>query len=153
MAALFKFAPFGTSCRGCGATLIVQPTERDAGVICKECCIDNGPWPSVPIDDSLPARDADLRAIIRFSDSHNPLPHFQSLWGDEYRTQVAELWDRCVRAYKERESPPSGLGELLMCLQYDIVLGPALGVPEPHKLPFLHWLIDQIRGSFRTARL
>ena len=31
--------------------------------------------------------------------------------------------------------------ELLMCLQYDIILGPMLGVPDPHKLPFLKWLV------------
>ena len=149
----FQFARFGTTCRGCCATLIVEPTDRDSGVTCKECGIVNGPWPNVTSDESLPDNGADLRVMIRFSDSYNPLPHFQSLWGNEYRTRVSELWDRCVRAYKGLEAPPSDVRELLMCLQYDIVLGPALGVPEPHKLSFLHWLIDKIRGSLRAAGL
>ena len=43
------------------------------------------------------------------------------------------------------------MGELLMCLQYDIVLGPALGVPDPHKLEFLRWLAKGIRNEVEKA--
>ena len=37
------------------------------------------------------------------------------------------------------------MDERLLCLNYDIVLGPYLGAPAEHKLAFLHWLIEGIR--------
>ena len=98
----------------------------------------------MPSHDVVPGKDATLRDFIRFSDTFNPLPHFQEQWGDDYTARVRELWEQCVRAFEDNAATEADIGELLMCLQYDIVLGPALGVPDPHKLRFLRWLTDAI---------
>lgn len=140
-----KLAPFGTRCSKCDENLIVKTTDRKMGVQCTACGYRNGSWPNVPNRQDLPDESATLREIIRFSDRFNPLPHFQSLWGDEYKTRVADLWRRCIESFKNNSPPPTDIGELLMCLQFDIVLGPYLPVPDSNKLQFLQWLVNGIR--------
>jgi hypothetical protein len=71
--------------------------------------------------------------------------------GEDYTSSVRSLWERCVQAYKNDDAAPEAVDELLMCFAYDVVLGPYLGVPEPHKLAFLHWLIDGIRRGLRRS--
>jgi hypothetical protein len=96
---------------------------------------------------TLPETDATLEQIIRFARTVDPTGHFQDRWGEEYRTNVQALWHRCVQSYKDGSATPAPPDELLMCLAYDVVLGPHLGVPHPHKLPFLRWLIDGVRQN------
>ena len=67
------------------------------------------------------------------------------MWGDDYASRARELWNRCVEAHKAGVPPPAPPEELMMCLDYDLALGPYLGVPEPNKLHFLRWLIEGIR--------
>jgi hypothetical protein len=69
------------------------------------------------------------------------------LWSDHCPTKARELWGHSVRVFEGRMDTLADLAELLLRLQYDVVLGPMLGVPEARKFPFLRWLIDGIRGS------
>jgi len=87
--------------------------------------------------------------MIRFADAYNPSPHFQKKWGENYQSNLGSLWERFVQAYKSGAVTPGSPDEMLMCFAYDIVLGPHLGVPEPHKVMFLRWLIDGIRQRFQ----
>jgi hypothetical protein len=89
--------------------------------------------------------------MIRFADAYNPTPHFRSKWCESYASSVRSLWERCVQAYKAGHAAPGSPEELLMCFAYDVVLGPNLGVPEPHKLAFLRWLLDSLRQAFRCS--
>ncbi len=99
----------------------------------------------LPTLEDLPGTDATLTQIIGFARSADPTALFHERWGDNYRRNVAALWDRCVQAYKAGVEAQGPAEELLMCLTYDVVLGPYLGVPEPHKQPVLLWLIEGIR--------
>ncbi len=106
--------------------------------------MDSPPF-KLPPADSLPGQEATLQEIIRFASTVDPTAHFRDQWGAEYTDNVSSLWGRCVQLYKAG-APASGTPEeLLMCLTYDCVLGPYLGVPEPHKLSFLRWLIEGIQ--------
>ncbi len=77
----------------------------------------------------------------------DPTAYFQDRWGEEYRKNVQNLWHRCVQSYKAGVAAKGAADELLLCLTYDVILGPYLGVPDPHKLLFLRWLIDGVRQS------
>jgi hypothetical protein len=106
----------------------------------------SSPWRR-PSPDALPGPDATLDEIIRFARSADTTEHFSAVWGDRYETEVRALWERCVESYKAGVPVSAQPDELTMCLNYDLALGPYLGVPEPHKLPFLRWLIEGIRES------
>ena len=107
----------------------------------------NSPW-RMPSSEILPdAADATLEQIIRFAHSVDPTTHFHDRWGEEYQKNVRALWQRCVESFKAGAAAAPPPDELLMCLTYDVVLGPYLGVPDPHKLPFLRWLLDGVRKS------
>jgi hypothetical protein len=103
----------------------------------------------LPSLETLPEADATIDQIIRFVHSVDPTTHFQDRWGEEYRTNVQALWHRCVQSYKAGAAATGGVDELIMCLTYDVVLGPCLGVPEPHKLSFLRWVIDGVRQDLQ----
>jgi hypothetical protein len=103
----------------------------------------------LPSPEALPGADATLEQIIRFAHAADPTADFQARWGEAYKTNVQALWERCVRAYMTGVAATDAADELIMCLTYDIVLGPCLGVPDPHKLPFLRWLIDGIWQGLR----
>ncbi len=103
----------------------------------------------LPSLEALPGTDATLPQIIRFAQSVDPTALFRERWGENYQRNVAALWDRCVQSYKAGVTASEPPDELLMCLTYDVVLGPYLGVPEPHKLPFLLWLIDGVRRGLQ----
>ena len=105
---------------------------------------------SVPLS-TLPETNATLEQIIRFARSVDPTEHFNARWGEEYRTNVQALWHRCVQSYKAGAAAEGDPDELLMCLSYDVFLGPYLGVPDPHKLLFLRWLIDGVRRQLQSA--
>ena len=142
-----KLARFGVECSNCSEILIVNADEREAGLCCAECGCQNGPWPKMPSQKFVPKEDATLSDFIRFSRMFNPFPHFEEIWGDEYTTKVGELWQRCVRSFKEDMMGSANVAELLMCLQYDIALGPYLGVPDTHKVRFLKWLVEGIKSK------
>ena len=95
----------------------------------------------------LPKPNASLKTIIRFSRKNDPLLVFIEKWGDKYKERTEALWNQCVAAYKNQDMMNKSVEELLFCLSYDIALGPYLGVPDPHKLPFLRWLIENIRST------
>ncbi len=105
----------------------------------------------LPSPEALPETDAALEEVIRFAHSVDPTAHFHDRWGDEYKTNVQTLWHRCVQSYKAGAAATGAADELLMCLTYDVVLGPYLGVPDPHKLPFLRWLIAGVRRGLQNA--
>jgi hypothetical protein len=108
-------------------------------------------WLTPPTVGALPGADATLQQIIRFAQSADPTAEFRARWGENYQTNVKALWDRCVQSYNAGVKPQGSADELLMCLAYDIVLGPYLGVPEPHKRPFLLWLIDGVRQGLQSS--
>lgn len=97
--------------------------------------------------ETVPEANATLKQIIHFANSVDPTAHFHARWDEKYTANVQALWQRCVESFKAGEVAAAPPDELLMCLTYDVVLGPYLGVPEPHKLPFLHWLLDGVRKS------
>ena len=72
----------------------------------------------------LPGKGATLKELIRFACSVDPTAHFQARGGKEYQTSVQALWHRCVQDYKQRIPAAGAVDELLMCLAYDVVLGP-----------------------------
>jgi|WetSurMetagenome_2_1015567.scaffolds.fasta_scaffold72395_3 hypothetical protein len=99
----------------------------------------------LPMPDALPGANATLEQIRRFAHFNDPTAHFQRCWGDEYKKNAQSLWRQCIQSYKAG-SPPGGTSEeLLMCLTYDIVISPYLGVPDSNNLPFLRWLLEGIR--------
>jgi hypothetical protein len=104
------------------------------------------PW-KMPAPEELPGTDATLERIIRFAQSVDPVTHFRDRWGEEYKTNVRALWERSIESFKAGTAMPAPPDEMLMCLAYDVALGPYLGVPNPHKLPFLRWLLDGVRKS------
>ena len=104
---------------------------------------------TLPTLEALPGTDATLPQIIRFAQSVDPTALFRDRWGDNYQQNVAALWDRYVQSYKAGVEAQGPADELLMCLVYDVVLGPYLGVPEPHKRPFLLWLIAGVRRGLQ----
>jgi hypothetical protein len=104
------------------------------------------PW-KLPSAETVPESDAGLEQIVRFARAADPTAHFRERWGEEYATNVQTLWQRCFQSFKAGVPPGRPPDELLMCLTYDVVLGPYLGVPDPHKLAFLRWLIDGVRGA------
>jgi len=106
---------------------------------------------SLPAAESLPPTDATLPQIIRFARAVDPTMHFRERWGKYYPTQVSALWGRCVKSYQAGEETQGSAGELLMCLVYDIALGPYLGVPEPSQRSFLLWLIDGVRRVLQSS--
>ena len=99
----------------------------------------------MPSPDTLPKADSTLKQIIHFANTVDPTAHFHARWGEKYTANVQALWRRCVESFKAGEAAAAPPDELLMCLTYDVVLGPYLGVPDPHKLPFLQWLLDGVR--------
>ena len=106
---------------------------------------------SLPAAESLPPTDATLPQIIRFARTADPTAHFLEHWGKNYQTQVRALWDRYVTSYQAGEETQGSAEELLMCLVYDIALGPYLGVPEPSQRSFLLWLIDGVRRALQSS--
>ena len=101
----------------------------------------------MPSPGTLPGPAATLEEIIRFAHSVDPTAHFRDRWGADYTTNIQALWGACVESFKAGAPTAAPPDELLMCLTYDVVLGPYLGVPDPHKLPFLRWLLDGTRKS------
>lgn len=96
--------------------------------------------------DDLPAPAATLEAIIRFSRRVDPTMDFIRQWGDDYKENAMALWRRCNEAFRQgADLDGLGVDERLLCLNYDIALGPYLGVPAAHKRVFFNWLIDGIR--------
>jgi hypothetical protein len=105
----------------------------------------------LPSLESLPGADATLEQMIGLAHTVDPTAHFQQRWGEEYRARAQALWHRCVQSYKDGLTAGLPSEELLMCLAYDVTLGPYLGVPEPHKLPFLRWLVDGVRRDLQGS--
>ena len=99
----------------------------------------------LPDPAALPPPGASLQQVIRFADAHDPTLHFRARWGSAYAGEATALWGACVAAFKAGAPPPGSAEDLLMCLAYDCVLGPYMGVPEPHKAQFLDWLLDGLR--------
>ena len=147
MVTQLQYARFGISCRGCGATLIVQPANRESGICCTECGIRNGPWPSVPIVGSLPDNNTDLKTVIRFSDSYNPIPHLRESLGDDYDTYFNGLRDASIKAFRSGQQAPGTLDELLTCLAYAIAVMPYLGISEDNATRLCRWFLDGIRRA------
>ena len=100
---------------------------------------------ALPSADRFPAADSTWDEIIRFAYAVDPTAYFRDRWGEHYKANLEALWRRCVASYLAGDPAPGPTDELLMCLAYDVILGPSLGVPDPHKLPFLHWLIEGAR--------
>ena len=147
MTTQLQYAQFGTSGRERGATSIVQPTDRESGVSCTECGITTGPWPIVPSVRSLPGNDTDLRTLIRFSDSYNPIPHLRESLGDDFDVYIDGLRDESVRAFWSGQQAPGTLDELLTCLAYEIAVMPYLGTSENNATKLCRWFLDGIRRT------
>ncbi len=143
-----EFLPFGFGC-DCGQPIVVKPDERHQPIKCLACGKLHGPFGDTPALESLPARDSSFIELIRFADAYNSAPHFRKRWGDDYQSNVGSLSGRYVQAYKSGALASGPLDELLLCLAHDVAVGPYLGVPEPHTLAFLRWLIDGIRQKIR----
>jgi hypothetical protein len=99
----------------------------------------------LPSADRFPPAGATPEEIIRFACAVDPTLHFRGRWGEHYKANIEALWRRCVESYRASDLAAGPMDELLMCLAYDVILGPSLGVPDPHKLPFLRWLIEGAR--------
>ena len=95
--------------------------------------------------ESLPGLDASFRDIGRFLHDHDPTLHFHRIWGHDYQENVRSLWQRLSSAFKDGATAAGQADELLMCMAYDWVLGPHLGMPDSKKQEFLMWLLDAIR--------
>ena len=142
-------ASFTTVCNHCTEFLFVTFRDR-AGKKCPHCQQFNGPWPLTPSLDDLPNETQPAEYLNVFSDKFNPLPYFRRTWGEDYGENIGEIWRACVESFRENGAPPlCSLEEFLLCLQYDRVLGPALGVPEPDKTPFHYWLVKRIENRIR----
>jgi hypothetical protein len=91
--------------------------------------------------------------MIRFiSTFEMPLVRqFRERWGEQYTQRVRAHWSECVRRFHCGAAAKGPADELLLCLAYDCVLGPYLGVPEPHKVAFWEWLVAGIRQSGSAA--
>ncbi len=105
----------------------------------------------MPSLESLPGSTASLEELLRFTRAFDPTLHFRQRWPENYKTEVEALWHRCVQSYKAGTPASAGPDELLMCMAYDCVLGPYLGVPEPQKAQFLQWLVDGMRKGLTRA--
>jgi hypothetical protein len=104
----------------------------------------------LPAPEDLPGPEAALADLVRFARTTDPTTHFRERWGAEYRDRAASLWRACVEAFGAGEEPPAPPDELLLCLCYDVTLGPHLGAPDSRKLAFLHWLVEGL-GRSRSA--
>ncbi|MCI0637988.1 MAG: hypothetical protein L0Y72_23560 [Gemmataceae bacterium] len=101
----------------------------------------------MPESDSLPPAGTPLEGMIRFISTFELaiIRQFRERWGEEYKGRVQAHWSECVRRFKAGAPAEGPADELLLCLAYDCVLGPYLGVPEPHKLVFWDWLLAGVR--------
>lgn len=100
----------------------------------------------VPPPEAMPGPEVTLEEIVRFSRSADPTEYFRARWGDEYKDNARAVWARCAEAYRTGAAQPGDPDELMLCLAHDLVIAPYLAVPESTQLPFLHWLIDGMRG-------
>ncbi len=101
----------------------------------------------LPEADALPRPDTSLEGMICFISSFE-LPlirQFRERWGERYAERVRAHWSECVRRFESGAAAEGPADELLLCLAYDCILGPCLGVPERHKLQFWAWLVAGIR--------
>jgi len=98
--------------------------------------------------ESLPARDAVLREIVVFAAIHDPTPDFRARWGTDYAACAMDLWGGLLRSFRKGAALPTGNSdELLMCLSYDIAVGPYSSVPTIQTLCFHQWLLQGLRAS------
>jgi hypothetical protein len=104
----------------------------------------------MPPLEALPAATASLEEIGRFAMLFDRTGHFRERWGERHRPNVDALWKKCVSAYRGDRSATEPADELMLCLAFDWILGPYLGVPEREKLSFLRWLLSQIRGQMSS---
>jgi hypothetical protein len=99
-----------------------------------------------PSIESLPGPEAGLREIIRFSATHDPTMEFRAQWGVDYPSRAMGLWSDLLQAFKSGSaSPARNAEELLMCLSYDIAVGPYCPVPESQTVSFHQWLVQGLR--------
>ncbi len=105
----------------------------------------------MPPAEALPRDRASLREIIHFAWAYDPTEHFLERWGENYKAKVEALWHGCVQSFLAGTPAAGEADELLLCLVYDCVLGPGLGVPESLKEGFLRWLVDGIRRALGYA--
>ena len=97
----------------------------------------------------LPPENADLREYIRFADRFNPAIHARQRfddpeWAQAYRQYVSGIWQRFTQQYKDGEPIDADPRELLLCLSYDVAVGPYLGVPESSRTAFYQQLIRAV---------
>ena len=103
----------------------------------------------LPESDSLPPAGTSLEGMIRFIRTFE-LPlirQFRERWGEQYTQRAQAHWSECIRRFQSGAAAEGPADELLLCLVYDCVLGPHLGVPKPHKLAFWEWLVAGIRQA------
>src|SRR3954469_23351917 len=98
-----------------------------------------------------------LEGMIRFISTFE-LPlirQFRDRWGEQYRERLQAHWAECVRRFRSGAAASGPADELLLCLAYECILGPYLGVPESHKREFWAWLVVGIRqaGSVRLGEV
>ena len=103
------------------------------------------PQLKLPPLESLQGEAAALADFAKFTRPFDPTAYFRGRWQQDYLANVRALHTRCIEAYRAGLPATAPADELLMCVAYDFILGPHLGVPEPHKLPFLLWLVSGIR--------
>src|SRR5262245_18760542 len=109
------------------------------------------PFQLPPID-SLPPTGTSLQDMIRFVGAFEMpvIRLFQERWGQRYKQRVQACWSDSIRRFKAGGAAEGPADELLLCLAYDCILGPYLGVPEPHKLVFWEWLVEGVRQAQLT---
>jgi hypothetical protein len=109
------------------------------------------PLLKLPSLESLPTEAASLAEIGKFISTFDPTEYFRERWQEDYVSNISSLHRRCIESYRAGLAATEPADELLMCVTYDFILGPYLGVPEPHKLPFLLWLVNGIRQQLSSG--
>jgi hypothetical protein len=94
---------------------------------------------------NLPKTDADLKELIAFCRQNDPSREFEKRWGSEYRERVRELWGASTYAFKSGQPTGYSPDELLMCMAYDVIVAPYIGVPEDISHSYLQTMLRELR--------
>ena len=97
------------------------------------------------INHPLPSSNACLEEILYFVDRTNPSKLFMERWEEEYTENARRVWSECLEIFKQDRPLLRDNDEILLCLQYHCSVAPILGLDENSILPFLHWLIGNIK--------
>lgn len=98
---------------------------------------------------SLPSTDAQLETLIEFSRTYDPSEEFKQIWGSEFRDRTRELWGASTHAFKEDLPTGFNANEILLCMAFDVSVGPYLGIPARITHAYLQAMVNELRGTLR----